>query len=231
MRVFLALPLAALSLALAPSGGHAQVDLDSVRLRNDCRLARQVLIDGQPANKRGWALSIVPSCGEEGGDAVVAELRRFRSAAHPDVFEPVVRTATRYRDRLIFEGVLGLAADPAASVAARVQAIRILSAQLAPGSGAVWVSYSYFAGTDDSPGFVEIGPMSVSSDDPVFPGRPLPADALDRSEQAMRGLAENPGTPMPVRHAASVILDEIRGHRECAGLSDAECMDRTDDPR
>ena len=49
----------------------AQADPDSVKLRNDCRLARQVLESGQPSPHRTDALSLIPLCGQ---DAVPALL-------------------------------------------------------------------------------------------------------------------------------------------------------------
>lgn len=62
------------SLALALFGAplHAQVKPDSVKLRNDCRLAEQVLTTGQPATHRHEALSVIGLCGREGAGALVS---------------------------------------------------------------------------------------------------------------------------------------------------------------
>jgi hypothetical protein len=38
------------------SQGHGDEQAVLVQRRNDCRLARQVLVHGQPASKRDWAL-------------------------------------------------------------------------------------------------------------------------------------------------------------------------------
>lgn len=57
-------------LVLASSAAAAQADPDSVKFRNDCRLASQVLTTGQPGPHTEDALSIIGLCGREGYDAL-----------------------------------------------------------------------------------------------------------------------------------------------------------------
>ena len=55
--------MAALALlVLTPLPGASQADPGAVHHRNDCRLAEQILTQGQPAGKRDWALEIIGSC-------------------------------------------------------------------------------------------------------------------------------------------------------------------------
>jgi hypothetical protein len=57
--------MAALALLiLAPLPAASQADPGVVQHRNDCRLAEQILTQGQPAGKRSWALEIIGSCPE-----------------------------------------------------------------------------------------------------------------------------------------------------------------------
>jgi hypothetical protein len=113
-----------------------------VNHRNDCRLAHQVLTNGQPAVKRSWALAIVAGCGPLGGEALAHLLRehRFDTEQNPEL-ERIVTSATKLTDRAIYEAAIAVAQDRTAGVVGRVEALRTLYNQLTPGSFAPYESF------------------------------------------------------------------------------------------
>lgn len=70
---------------------HAQVSPDSIKLRNDCRLADQVLRTGHPAPHREDALHTIPLC--PGSTASLGEA--WRAGTLDSTFLPLLVTATR----------------------------------------------------------------------------------------------------------------------------------------
>ena len=80
------------ALFAAPGALSAQTHADSVKLRNDCRLAVQVLTAGVPGPQRTEALNTIGLCGAEGVPALV----KVWSAAGDDRAElGLLVTATR----------------------------------------------------------------------------------------------------------------------------------------
>ena len=220
MRCFV---LACFLLVVRASVGSAQATSGTISHRNDCRLAGQVLTLGHPANREGWALNIIVSCGNEGGVALSRTLERYQRSLNPLVMEPIVWAATRLRDASVYETALAMTSDPTASIAARVQAIRILSAQLDPQQGGASASYDYYASSRITEKGVGFDGLIATADDPIFTGRALPSDALSRAEHRMRRVAGDPHTPQPVRNAATTLLVEIGGYKICVGVTAAEC--------
>ena len=62
------------AMATVPPPAMGQ-NADSVQLRNECRLAHQILTKGQPANQRDWALEFIRRCGSLGGEAIAHLIR------------------------------------------------------------------------------------------------------------------------------------------------------------
>lgn len=104
---------------------------DKVQARNDCRLAVQVLVHGQPANKRDWALTVIDDCGPEGADAIAHALREERRAStRSPGLDDLATAATSIVDAEVFRAALEIAGDVTAGEAARVHAIGILNTQI-----------------------------------------------------------------------------------------------------
>lgn len=117
-----------LGLAAGLSVGRLQGQAvpDSVHLRNDCRLAAQVLRTGQPANKRTWAEAFIPSCGSEGA-AVLAETWTARSLSDDTLeLNSLRRSLQQVRDERIFRSLLQSVESPSASSSARLVAWSLL---------------------------------------------------------------------------------------------------------
>jgi hypothetical protein len=111
---------------------------DSVAQRNDCRLAEQVLVHGRPANKRAWALGYFVRCEAAAriGSAVLAQIE----GASPADQEEIVEALANLVDRRLAFAALDRAKSAGRSPAERVNALRVLYAQVEPGYA---VGYEY----------------------------------------------------------------------------------------
>lgn len=141
-KQLIALVLAAcVSTALPPPAG-AQVKPDSAHNRNDCRLVRQILVHGQPANKRTWALAKLPNCGPFAVEVVQHYMNRHRSDENfGTALNEVISASLGLVDRNLAFAALAVAMDQTAGTAARIQALRLLYAQVVP---TTTVSYERF---------------------------------------------------------------------------------------
>jgi len=213
--------------ALAQSQGTAQDH--SVKHRNDCRLAQQVLMHGRPANRREWAINYSNNCGALGGESLAAILPRYRNVSAPGgEMEDVVQSAAFLIDRRIFDAALLLAADEGGASVARVQAIRIVYHQLNPAS---YYDYPAFITDSRSPRVEKL--PSIVSEAPLT-GTPLGDDALERAAQMARGVITRASTSASVRQAGSFLLSDVEDAllraRLCGrGVSAAECDRRVDE--
>jgi hypothetical protein len=133
MRVPILLAAAAMTLAGVTSAAAQSDRPDEVHLRNDCRLAAQVLDTGQPANRRDWALHTIWLCGEEGPPI----LARMWSQAKTDSAraESVLDLSSRLRDSRIADAATAVARDASSPDAARLAAIILLIRYADPYSG------------------------------------------------------------------------------------------------
>lgn len=120
--------------ALLGTGTHSAVgqeleyrqkrEREDVQLRNDCRLAVQVLTHGQPANKREWALWQISGC-DESGPPVLARMWREVAADSASVDEAIYRSV-RLRDRRVYDVVSGIARDRSVPALKRAAALHLL---------------------------------------------------------------------------------------------------------
>jgi hypothetical protein len=95
-----------------------------VHLRNDCRLAVQVLTHGQPANKRDWALWRISGC-DESGPPVLARMWREVAADSASIDEAIYRSV-RLRDRRVYDVVSSIARDRSVPALKRAAALHLL---------------------------------------------------------------------------------------------------------
>lgn len=192
-----------------------------VHHRNDCRLARQVLTLGQPANKRPWALGVIPRCGPDGGSVLAAMLAAYqRASADTTGLAMVAFTAGTLVDYQILNSALAVVSDPASPPVVRVQAIRVVYHQFSPGQLA---SYDEFV-SDHSR-------STGMYDWTARQGRAIPPGA-DRSAVArLRQVTDDTANPAPVRIAAARVAGsieaQIRLRETCTdGMSSTECARR-----
>jgi hypothetical protein len=174
--------------------------------RDECRLANQVLTQGQPANQRDRALRIITTCGPLGGVTIGQLLRDHRhEGAWTEGLEEVVRLTADLADRSIYNSAVEIAADPAAGTAARVQALRVLYYQITPGSLDPYESFL----PDTRRSYVRMlhGPAI---------GEPLPPDAVHELFTLASGIAADPATNDTVRSAATKLHVRAEVKMHCA---------------
>lgn len=207
---------------------------DSVHHRNHCRLAEQVLVAGEPANKRGWALSYIHMCGVEGGRVASTVLMRHRSdvAFHVGLDE-VVSAVSSLVDRDLARTALELAADQAAGAAARVQALRVLFSQVAPLEDVSYARLIRRTGervARDSLGntIVFVEPLTGgASHGPFSVGVPLSGDEIQRIGEEIGAVATDTGSPADVRAAAANVYTAYQSYQRCPrGTPYQECLRR-----
>lgn len=194
---------------LAQEGG-GQERTREARHRAQCGLAHQVLTKGQPAVKREWAVGKIGTCRELGGESIAAELDRLRfTGERTDRLERVVWVTNRFVDRAIARMALDIASDPTAGEVARVQAIRVLSFQVAPASNA---SYEEFVQPN--------GTMFSRATGSVLVGTPLTPEMCDRIRTELTRIHDDPSAPESVRIAARNVAEQAELpplHSDCRG--------------
>jgi hypothetical protein len=129
-----ALVLSALLLGVLPQVGVAQArESTAAHLRNDCRLAAQVLTTGQPATHRAWSLERIDLC-DISGPVVLAQLWPRVPATQAALQELQVPSA-RLWDQRIYTALATIARDRSEADLKRIVALQVLSAYAAPRRG------------------------------------------------------------------------------------------------
>lgn len=118
MRSLLLFIVAAATLS---GSATAQANPDSIKQRNDCRFAEQVIATGRPRPHAAWASTQLLTCGSEAFiRSVTAGAQRLRGSA--DTTELSVlwnRTLLNVQSQTVFDLGLGIAQDASAGDAAR----------------------------------------------------------------------------------------------------------------
>ncbi len=124
--------VAATFLACAPAAAQPR-ERNDPHVRNDCRLAAQVLRTGHPAPRREWAMDAIRRC-DASGPAVLASV--WREAAPSDTTElGMLFNATRdFNDRRVIDAVADAARRRNAPETTRIYAFALLFNYAAPGS-------------------------------------------------------------------------------------------------
>lgn len=198
MRSFIM--LAAIGVLGAVPPAHAQQSEVSERaiLQADCRLAAQVLTHGQPANKRDWAMAMLPRCPLEGASAA-AQL--WADPATDSVGLYRLRQATQHtRDQRVVNSLMRAARAATNPPLVRKVAMLQLYTYLDPADA---TSLEILDPANDRGGRV----ISRLSHPVTLRDGPQPLSASYREEliQFYRSLAESDPDP-DMRYAAGVLL-------------------------
>lgn len=180
----------------------AQANPDSVHLRNDCRLATQILRTGNPANKQEWALGIISWCGRDGVDAFAAVWRNAENTGDSLVLANLMHSVFQIRDAVLFEILLSTAESPTSSVRARVEAWYYLLQQV--GRGIVLPAAELLGGPSR-----RLCTFDYSTSMRPIEGRPLPADFVTRIDAAAVEASAS-GTDPKIRRFGKCVHDYIR---------------------
>lgn len=119
-----------LLLAIASSGVDAQANPDSVKFRNDCRLAIQVLTAGHPSPRTDDALGIIGLCGRDGEQAL---FKAWNNDAFTETEFGTLVTSTRAvaSSRLV-DTLFEVASNASYSTVHRVAALLVLTTYADP---------------------------------------------------------------------------------------------------
>lgn len=105
---------------------------EDVQLRNDCRLAEQVVRTGNPAPHRSWAFSFIIQCGESGSSALASVWEQ--SSTDEWTLQQLAITTYRLRTRGVFVAVSRAARSQENARLVRVYALGMLYSFAVPGS-------------------------------------------------------------------------------------------------
>ena len=122
--------LTILALAVVAVPAQAQGESEQAELAANCRLAAHVLITGQPAPHRRWALEQIGACSETGGEALAAVWRDAPTDSMTLV--RLVFASSRFRDQRVVDAVLQTALDPSRAFEVRMAALRVVPAFVDP---------------------------------------------------------------------------------------------------
>ena len=188
--------------ACAPAAVTAQASPDSVRHRNNCRLAEQILSTGHPAPREEWALGIAWSCPQI-APTLARSLAAVRASADTAYLNALTAPFVRIRDGSAFSAAMNLAQDRSASVPARIAAIRTLMFAVRPG----WfVRFAWLMNPSTTHCFLPPSPHSE-----LFNGVPLPDDYVAQVRYLASRIQSDPTEPQIVRSAANCAMFSVRG--------------------
>jgi hypothetical protein len=191
----------ALAVLSAPARGQATSD--SVKFKNDCQLATQVLTTGHPVPHRVWATAFIHYCGVDAiAAANVAALKRLRSTADSAEVEQVWNQLQYFRDARIYRAAIEVAQDRLAPATSRINALLWLQRMRAPDHEALRQDVT---GGFDSAGRVNGGCgryARVAGIQRFEEGEPLPTDFVDEITRVGRAVSWDASEPMDVRTAA-----------------------------
>jgi hypothetical protein len=182
---------------------HGQANPDSVKLRNDCRLAAQVLRTGHPATHFQWATAVIHYCGPDAVAAAnVAALNRLRSSSDTAALAQVWNQLQYVRDARIYRAMVDIAQDRGASERARVKALVWLLRLRRPDQ---FATLEEVTGGFDANGNVRGGCGRYSHLAGTFPfehGEPLPSNFEAEISELGRAVSSDASQPLAVRTAA-----------------------------
>lgn len=174
----------------------------------DCGTAASIVSKGRTTPTNDWAVSALSACGPAGARAVAAGMAFYRTETNVAALEDYMTQVDNWRDQAILNAALELATDAAATVQARVFAVRHLMLLLEPNFLLTYEGLGRKADTTVTRDMVVWQPAGctaqmVSAPHGSFKGAPLAADYKERIGEAFRSLLNSSTTPAPVRKAAN----------------------------
>ncbi|HEU5175032.1 MAG TPA: hypothetical protein VFT96_09780 [Gemmatimonadaceae bacterium] len=164
---------------------------DDVHLRNNCRLAAQVLETGYPPPHRGWALDQILACEQTGGTALATVWRV--APVDRSALARLMYASRAMRDERVFAATAEVAEDPARPTLVRLAAMNVLT------SFADSVLMARLEVLENPPPFYVLGRVL---DFPITPGaEPLTGDTPERVMTLFSALATRDRDPVVVAAA------------------------------
>lgn len=193
---------AALACLLVTSTAHTQANPDSVKLRNDCRLASQVLRTGHPAPHLDWARGMIRYCPHnQWADAVAGAISRTRRSTDERELASEWRHLWMLKDAVLLDSIRNIATDRAASVGARLWALRTLANLIDPEG-----IYGAMTETNSAPGGRPVCIVSRAEGTTMsYAGRPLPLDYVERARATAARIISDESDVPTLRVAARCV--------------------------
>ncbi|HET7460283.1 MAG TPA: hypothetical protein VFJ82_03510 [Longimicrobium sp.] len=172
-----------------------------MKMRNDCRLAAQVLTTGHPAPRLEWARGFIGYCGN-GAWAVATRgaILRLRTSSDDAELGRQWRFVWMIRDADLFATVVDIARDRSASTTARLWALKTLATYIDPGG-------NYFLNPPARANGAE--PRCIAGRFAgamhSYAGKPLPANFAAQVRDAAQPLAADATQPDQIRNAARCV--------------------------
>jgi hypothetical protein len=187
-------------LALCASPSEAQESRD-VHIRNDCQLAAQIVVTGQPAGKSEWAMLVVRDC-PGAASALARSFSEARGSADTTLLKRLTAPTDWLVDGRIVATALSIFQDRGASPQARVYAVRTLIWSLAPGDE---IEYGHLVDVDRN-GVWSCGGRGASFHGQVTQGDRLPRGWPARVDAVARAIHGDSSEPPSVRQAAACLV-------------------------
>jgi hypothetical protein len=174
----------------------------------DCGKAANIVSRGRTTPTDDWAFSALSACGPAGARAVAAGMAFYRTETNVVALEDYMTQVDNWRDDVVLSAVLELATDDAATVQARVFAVRHLMLLLEPNLLLTYDGLIRKADTTVTRDMVTwqaagCTAQMVSAPHGSFKGAPLAPDYKERISETFRSLLNSSTTPAPVRNAAN----------------------------
>jgi hypothetical protein len=187
--------------ACTPAAVTGQANPDSVRHRNYCRLAEQVLSSGHPAPHEGWALGVIWNC-PEAGPTLAAALTAATVSTDTVYLNALTAPFIQIRDGHVFAAGLAVAGNRGASLPARAAGIRTVMYAVQPGG---------YVDPDALPNPRSINCFGTPSPhSQVLTGAPLPSDYLEQARALMSRITADQSEAEGIRRAARCAMYLIR---------------------
>lgn len=202
MRFAYALPVV-MAFLLVTTPAHAQANPDRVNLRNDCRLASQVLRTGHPVPHLDWARRMIPYCGyNQWADAAAGAISRTRRSTNERELASEWRHLWMLKDAVLLDSVRGIASDHSASVGSRLWALRTLANLIDP-EGVYGAMTEVDPGSPDGrPGCIVNRAAGITMS---YTGRPLPPDYVERARATAASIISDHSDAPTLRAAARCV--------------------------
>jgi hypothetical protein len=193
----------ALCVVVVSKPANAQANPDSVKLRNDCRLAAQVLRTGNPAPHLEWARVTIRSCEfDQWADAAASAIRRARGSTDARELAAEWRFLWMVRDAVLFDAVRGIASDHTASLPSRLWALRTLATYIDPEGIYGALTEAVSGGSGGRPACISNRAAGITAS---FDGRPLAPDFADQARRTARTIMEDE-SELPVLRSAALCV-------------------------
>jgi len=184
--------------ATLATGLQAQASPDSIKRRNDCRLAEQVIRTGHPAPRLLWASQVLRTC-TSAGPSIADAMTTNRLSTDTAFLNAATYPTIQLRDGEVYRAALAVAGDKTASIPARVLALRTLVWTLEPGG-----SVSYAELSDELPEGRRrrCNSLGAHLHLQITRGAPIPNDYAEAIHRLARGLENDPTEPRQIQRAA-----------------------------